>query len=136
VRQRKTAALDDRLLDFLQSVRQRGTAPGRLVIKTAGRVYFVRIDDIDWIEAAGNYVRLHVGKDDHLLRESMSGLETRLDAGRFVRVHRSTIVNIERIRELQPAFHGDYAIILHDGTELKLGRSYREKLEEALGNVF
>src|SRR6185295_6690218 len=95
---------------------------------------FVRIEDIDWIEAAGNYLRLHVGKAEHLLRESLTALEKKLDPGRFVRIHRSTIVNLERIRELQPAFHGDYVIVLRDGTELALSRTCRDKLEESLGN--
>jgi two-component system LytT family response regulator len=76
-----------------------------------------------------------VGKEAHLLRESMAGLEARLDAGRFLRIHRSTIVNIERIRELQPAFHGDYAVILRDDTELTLSRGYRDRLPELLGGA-
>ena len=121
--------IDQRLLDLLQD---RPRASGRLVVKSAGRVTFVRIEDIDWIEAAGNYVRLHTGKEDHLLRESLSGLEAKLDRARFVRIHRSTIVNVERIRELQPAFHGDYVFILHDGTELALSRSYRDSLKDSL----
>jgi two-component system LytT family response regulator len=133
VRREQTPGLDQRLLELLCTLRERRPAQERLVVKSAGRVCFVRIEDIDWIEAAGNYVRLHVGKEDHLLRESMSGIEARLDA-RFARIHRSTIVNIERIRELQPAFHGDYAVILNDSTELALSRGFREKLEESLGH--
>jgi len=134
VQREKDPALDRRLLELLQTVRA-GRSPGeRLVVKTAGRVCFVPIEEIDWIEAAGNYVRLHAGKDDHLLRESMSGMESKLGSGRFVRIHRSAIVNLERIRELQPAFHGDYAVILRDGTELTLSRGYRERLEESLGH--
>jgi two-component system LytT family response regulator len=133
VRREQTPALDQRLLELLRTMRERRPAQERLVVKSGGRVCFVRIEDIDWIEAAGNYVRLHAGKEDHLLRESMSGIEARLDA-RFARIHRSAIVNIERIRELQPAFHGDYAVILNDGTELALSRGFREKLEESLGH--
>jgi two-component system LytT family response regulator len=134
VHQGRTGALDERLLDLLQSVPSRRALTERLVVKSGGRVTFVRIEDIDWIEAAANYVRLHVGKENHLLRESMSGLEGKLDTARFVRIHRSTIVNIERIRELQPAFHGDYVIILQDGTELALSRGCRDKLEVSLGH--
>ncbi len=135
VRQGSAQALGARVQELLESVQ--GHRPGleRLVVKSAGRIYFVRIADIDWIEAAGNYVRLHAGKDDHLLRESLTALEGKLDPGRFVRIHRSTIVNLERIRELQPAFHGDYVIILHDGTELALSRSCRDKLEQSLGHA-
>jgi two-component system LytT family response regulator len=98
-------------------------------------VIFLKVEEIDWIEAAGNYVKLHAGKETHLLRETMSGVEARLDA-RFLRVHRSIIVNLERVRELQPAFHGDYVAILHDGTELPLGRGCRDKLRERFGDLF
>lgn len=108
----------------------------RLVIKSGGRVVFVRPEEIDWIEAAGNYLRLHVGNEVHLLRETMGALEGRLDPDRFVRIHRSTIINLERIRELQPAFHGDYVVFLKDGKELTLSRGYREKLQERFGQWF
>jgi two-component system LytT family response regulator len=89
--------------------------------------------DVDWIEAAGNYVRLHVGKESHLLRETMSSLETRLDPLVFARIHRSTIVHVGRIRELQHIFHGDYAVLLRDGTRLTLSRGYREQFERLVG---
>jgi two-component system LytT family response regulator len=100
----------------------------RLTIKTAGRIYFLKTEDIDWVEAAGNYLRLHVGAAVHSLRETMNNLESRLDANRFWRIHRSTIVNVDRIRELQPLFHGDYVVFLRDGTELMLSRTYRRNL--------
>jgi two-component system, LytTR family, response regulator len=132
--QGNAALMNERIEALLQTVGQRKGGPERLMVKSAGRIFFVLIADVDWIEAAGNYVRLHVGKEDHLLRESLTALEKKLDPGRFVRVHRSTIVNLERIRELQPAFHGDYVIILEGGTELPLARSCRHKLEEALGH--
>ena len=135
VQQGKTGSIEQRLLAMLQTVQERQPAPERLVVKTAGRFSFVRIKDIDWIEAAGNYVRLHLGKEDHLLRESMAALETKLDAHSFVRIHRSTIVNLERIRELQPTFHGEYVVVLRDGTELTLSRTYRDKLQECLGQA-
>jgi two-component system LytT family response regulator len=136
IRRDQGGAVDQRLLDLLKDVREAKKPLERLVVKSSGRVYFVRVEDIDWIEAAGNYVRLHVGKEDHLLRESMAGLEARLDGTRFLRIHRSTIVHVERIRELQPAFHGDYAVILRDGTELTLSRGYRDRLRELLGDSF
>ena len=135
LRQGSAAALEQRLQELLQTVEGRRHGAERLMVKSGGRIYFVRIADIDWIEAAGNYVRLHVGKEDHLLRESLTALENRLDAGLFVRVHRSTIVNLDRIREIQPAFHGDYVIILRDGKELALSRSCRDKLEDSLGHA-
>lgn len=105
----------------------------RLVIKNSGRVHLLKTLDIDWIEAEGNYVKVHSGKDTHLLRETISTLETQLNPRKFMRIHRSTIVNLDRIKELQPWFHGEYRIILRDGTQLMLSRSYREKLNEVLG---
>lgn len=105
----------------------------RLVIKSSGRVFFLRAEEIDWIEAAGNYLRLHVGNDMHLLRDTMNNLEARLHPDKFLRIHRSTMVNLERVKELQPWFHGDYKVILLDGTELTLSRSYRPKLKDLLG---
>jgi two-component system LytT family response regulator len=108
----------------------------RLLIKSGGRVFFVRTGEIDWIEAAGNYVRLHVGRDAHLLRETMNTLATRLDPALFIRVHRSTIVRVDCIREMQPWFSGEYVIVLRDGTKLKLSRGYREQVVTQLGQDF
>jgi two-component system LytT family response regulator len=105
----------------------------RLVIKSLGRVFFLKTEEIDWIEAAGVYVSLHVRGKTHLYRETIGGLEPQLDAIRFVRIHRSTMVNIDRIKELQPYSHGEYLVILHDGTKLKLSRGYRAQLQERLG---
>ncbi|MCI0685355.1 MAG: LytTR family DNA-binding domain-containing protein [Gemmataceae bacterium] len=136
VRLGQSGGMEQRLRALLQTVTERQPLPPRLVVKSGGRVSFVRVDEVDWIEAAGNYVRLHVGKEDHLLRESLSGLEAKLDPRRFVRIHRSTIVNIDRIRQLQPAFHGDCVVTLRDGAELTLSRSYRDKVEAALGHEF
>jgi two-component system LytT family response regulator len=135
VRRGQSPAVDQQLRELLQAVQDRRQVAERLAVKSGGRVYLVRVEDIDWIEAASNYVRLHVGKEEHLLRDTLAGLESRLDPARFVRVHRSTIVNIDRIRELQPGFHGDHVIILRDGTELALSRSCREKLEASLGQA-
>jgi two-component system, LytTR family, response regulator len=104
----------------------------RLIVKSGGRVFFVRTDEIDWIEASGNYVRLHLGEEAHLFRETMTHMESRLDGRRFVRIHRSRIVNVERIRELQPWFNGEYVVILRNGTRLTLSRNYRERLQEQL----
>jgi two-component system LytT family response regulator len=123
------------LLALLEEVRAARQAPQRLVIKEDGRVFFIRLDDVDWIEAAGNYVRLHVGGAVHLLRETMTALEGRLPGEKFLRIHRSTIVQIDRIRELEPWFHGDYRVQLRDGTALTLSRGYRQKLQERLGNL-
>jgi two-component system LytT family response regulator len=105
----------------------------RMVVKSGGRLFFLRADEIDWVEAAGNYVRLHVGAESHLLRETMNSIETRLNPDTFFRIHRSRIVNIERIKELQPWFNGEYVVILRNGTKLTLSRGYREKLQDRLG---
>jgi two-component system LytT family response regulator len=101
----------------------------RFMVRSDGRLYFVRIDDIDWVEAAGNYVKLHVGRDTHLMRETMAGIEKMLDPSRFLRIHRSAIVNLDRVREMQPWFSGEYTVILRDGTQLRLSRVYRDRLE-------
>jgi two-component system LytT family response regulator len=105
----------------------------RIVIKSGGRIFFVNADEIDWIEAAGNYVRLYVGEKSHLLRETMDAMSAKLDANRFVRIRRSLIVNVGQIKALQPLFKGEYQIILQDGTELRSSRRYRDQLNPLLG---
>ena len=121
------------LLALLSDVEaRRAKYPERLVIKSSGRVVFLKVDDIDWVDAAGNYVRLHAAGESHMLRETMGRLEERLDPERFLRIHRSTIVNIERIRELQQQFHGDYLVVLKNGQRLTLSRSYRDRIQELL----
>jgi two-component system LytT family response regulator len=100
----------------------------RLMVKHDGRVFFIKVTDVDWFEAAGNYVRVHTGKVSHLIRETMQRVESQLDPSMFVRIHRAVIVNLDRIRELQPWFAGDYVVILRDGRQLKLSRTYREHL--------
>ncbi len=107
----------------------------RLAIKLDGRVIFVRPNEIDWIEAQDNYVKLHVGREAHLVRDTLASFEERLDARRFIRIARSTIVNIDRVREMQPMFHGEYVVILNDGTKLTMSRGYRETLQQYLGAI-
>jgi two-component system, LytTR family, response regulator len=110
-----------------------GAAPlERLLVKADGRMFFVSVADIDYVEARGNYARLHVGPRTHLVRETMAALERRLDPRRFARIHRSTIVNLDRVREMAPWFSGDYRVRLLDGTELRLSRWYWERLEGRL----
>lgn len=105
----------------------------RLVVKTGGNVVLVPVEDIDWIDADGDYVRIHVAKASHTVRETMHHLETELDPSRFVRIHRSTIVNLARVKELQPFYRGEFVAVLHDGTRLKLSRGCRDTLEARLG---
>jgi two-component system LytT family response regulator len=123
---------DDRILTLFENLAGARTAPDRIAIRNNGRVIFLKLSEIDWIEAADNYVCLHCGRDTHVLRETMSELEARLDPARFIRVHRSAIVNLDCIRELQPWFRGDYKVMLNDGTELTLTKNHREKLESRL----
>jgi two-component system LytT family response regulator len=130
---RTNGDLERRLLELVQDLKPSSQRLERFVIKSGGRVFFVRAEEIDWIEAAGNYVKLHVGSEAHLFRETMNALETQLDSNTFFRIHRSHIVNIERIKELQPWFNGEYVVFLNDGTRLTLSRGYREKLQERIG---
>jgi two-component system LytT family response regulator len=123
---------DDKLRALFEQFATSRRTPDRIAVRTSGRVVFVKIDDVDWIEASDNYVCLHCGKDTHVLRETMGQIESRLDPARFLRVHRSAIVNLDRIKELQPWFRGDYRVVLRDGTELTLTKSHREKLESRL----
>ena len=103
----------------------------RLAIRTASKVAIVRVSEIDWIQGDGNYVRLHVGRVVHLLRQTMKSLASQLDAKVFVRIHHSCIVNVERVRELQPWSHGDYVVVLEGGTRLTSSRSYSANLRRA-----
>jgi two-component system LytT family response regulator len=104
--------------------------PERITVKTGGKIVFLRLDEIHWVEAADNYVKLHVGETVHALRDTMGALEARLPAERFVRISRSSIVNVEHIRELHPLAHGEYAVVLKSGIELTLTRGHRDKLRQ------
>jgi len=112
-----------RLVDAVASQARR-----RLPIKSAGRIIFIEVDSIDYLEAAGNYVLLHVGSEEYRTRETMNALEERLSKAEFVRIHRSAIVNRRRIKELRPWFTGEYAVVMTSGKELTLTRSYRDRL--------
>jgi two-component system LytT family response regulator len=137
VRQREADTVNSRLtqlLDYLQHDPTRGASakeegPGdRILLKSSGEIFFLKAEEIDWIEAEGDYMKFHVAGRAHLMRETMARLEARLDSKRFIRIHRSTIVNIDRMRKLSPSFAGEYAVILHDGTKLKLSRGYHERI--------
>jgi two-component system, LytTR family, response regulator len=145
LRQRDESALGKRfaalLADFNIDPANRQPVAGlseppasRFVIKSGGRIFFVNAEEIDWVEAVGDYVRLHVGRQSHLLRETMAAMEARL-GDRFLRIHRSTIVNSERIKELHPYFNGEYVILLNDGVHLKSSRGYRDRLRRHFGDA-
>jgi two-component system LytT family response regulator len=131
----ETGDIGRRLLALVKDLRRDQPRSDRLVVKSGGRLFFLRADEIDWVEAAGNYVRLHVGNSSHLLRETMTSIESRLDPEKFFRIHRCRIVNMDRIQELQPWLNGEYAVVLRTGERLTLSRGYREKLQERLGQA-
>jgi len=133
IERRSNGDLERRLLAIVNDLKPAPQALERFVIKAGGRVFFLRAEDIEWIEAAGNYVKLHVGAETHVFRETMNSLEARLNPHMFFRIHRSHIVNIERVRELQPWFNGEYVVFLTSGARLTLSRGYREKLQDRIG---
>ncbi|MBL8177941.1 MAG: response regulator transcription factor [Bryobacterales bacterium] len=122
------AALPEKLNAILDSLRQ-PRKHDRIAVKDNGRVFFLRTEDIRWVEACGNYVKLYTPNGSHLLLQTMAGMEGRLDAERFLRIHRSTIVNIDAIHSIEPLFHGDYEVRLKSGEALPLSRGYRDRLQ-------
>jgi two-component system, LytTR family, response regulator len=137
IEQQDASELGRKLLTLMGTREARAAAPPRyltrLMVKTAGRVIFIRTEEIDWIEAYDNYLRLHVAGRAHLLRQTMNELEAALNPEQFARIHRSTIVNLDRVKELHPHFGGEHLVILQDGTKLKLSRSRKEWLDQWLG---
>jgi len=136
---REINQLSERLLALLEERETERTGAKReeryltrLMIKASSRMMLLKVDEIDFIEADGNYAKLHTGRKTHLLREKMNDLEGRLDPAKFVRIHRSIIVNLERIKEMHPHFNGDYVVVLDDGRQLRLSRTRREQLEARL----
>jgi two-component system LytT family response regulator len=128
----RAGGLDPRLVSLLEELHEERKYSERLIVKSGGRVFFVRTEEIDWVEASGNYVKIHTKNDAHLLRESMKNMEGRLDPKTFVRIHRSAIVNIDRIKELEPWFHGVYIVIMRDGTRLTASRVFSDRLSAAI----
>lgn len=106
----------------------------RITVKSANKVSFINVNEIDWIEAASSYLYLHCDNQSHLLRQSMDSMELQLDPAKFARIHRSTIVNIDRISELVPGTYGDFKVVLNDGTHLNLSRSRKERLMKHFAN--
>lgn len=135
IQQIRNRTLTTGVRDLLDGFRTKSAYTERLVFKNGSRIFFVKVSEVDFIEAEGNYVRVHFGKENHLLREAISTLQSRLDPTKFLRIHRSTIVNVDRIRELHSWFHGEYQVILQTGKQLLLTRSYRENLQTLLGRT-
>jgi two-component system LytT family response regulator len=122
--------LQQKLDSLVQDLKADSKYPERLAVKSNGRIVFLRLTDIDMVEAADNYVKLYAGNETHMLRETLTALEEKLPPDRFVRISRSTIVNIESVKELHPMFHGEYTVTLHNGTRATLTRGYREQLRQ------
>ncbi|HUI77531.1 MAG TPA: LytTR family DNA-binding domain-containing protein [Bryobacteraceae bacterium] len=124
------------ILSLLETMASPRHSVRRLAVRSAGKTIFVDVEDVDWIEAAENYVQLHVGRAAHLLHVTMNTLEESLDPEMFLRIHRSILVNVRRIKELQPALHGEYVVTLQDGVRLQSGRTYNERLKALATNPF
>lgn len=135
LKQKELGSLSERLTALMEEgkIEEENEALDRIMIKERGGVVFIKTEDIDFVEAAGDYVVLYVGKKKHMTRESMTKMAVKLGSKDFVRIHRSTIVNLERVKELKPYFHGDYLVYLKDGRELKLSRRYWARLEKVFG---
>jgi two-component system LytT family response regulator len=129
VRQHEGGAVPQRLESLLADLKPAARPAAHLLVRTRARVYFVPADEIDYVESAGNYVRLHAGRQVHLLRQTMNTLEAQLDPERFLRIHRSYIVNIGRVQELRPVYTGEFEVLLKDGTRLTMSRGYRSGLD-------
>jgi two-component system, LytTR family, response regulator len=135
--QARERSLGERVVALAQELKASGS-PGssdRILIRSGGRVMFVKIAEIDWVEAAGDYVSIHSGKRSWLLRETIGALEKRLERHGFVRIHRSTIVKVARVSEMRTIDNGEYIVVLQDGTQLKLSRNFREALRPLLQQV-
>ncbi len=130
----RTSRRDQDIIALLEELKAGPRFLERLVIKNGGRVFFLHVQDVHCIEAEGNYVRVYDNQKGYLLRETISSLEEQLDPKQFLRIHRSAIVKIDRIKEMQPWFHGEYRIIMENGKQLALSRNYRANLQEAVGN--
>jgi two-component system, LytTR family, response regulator len=132
LRQKNGGSTTKKIQDMLDSTRVERSRVGRIMVRSGGRITFVRVDDVDWIEAQGDYICLHTQGKKHLIREKISDMETQLSSDNFLRIHRSTMVNVTRIREMQPLFHGEYAVVLQDGTRLTMSRSFRDRVFDRL----
>jgi two-component system LytT family response regulator len=136
----QSTALDEssrrQILSLLETIASPQRSLKRLAVRSAAKTIFVEVADIDWVEAAENYVQIHAGRTEHLLHVTMAALEKSLDPELFLRIHRSLIVNVRRIKELQPVMHGEYVVTLWNGVRLQSGRMYSERLKALAANPF
>jgi len=128
----KSLSLDPELRDLLSMLRSEVRRDERFLIRSGHRMYFVAANDVEWADAAGNYVRLHANGRAHLYRDTMKALELRLDSRQFVRIHRSAIVNIDRVAQIEPYVHGEYVVTMRDGTRLTSSRAHSAGLRALL----
>ncbi|HUJ43344.1 MAG TPA: LytTR family DNA-binding domain-containing protein [Opitutaceae bacterium] len=135
LRARRAGKLEDKLESLLADATGPGKKPERLTVKANGRLVFLKPDDIIWIEAADNYIILHLASGRLMLRETLTAIEERLGAATFARVNRSALVNLDQIKELQPTFHGDYVVVLRNGTKVPLSRSLRGQFGKFAGEA-
>jgi two-component system LytT family response regulator len=124
-----------RLDALIGELSERPRYAARLAVKARGRTVFLQTDEIDWVGAADNYLELHAGPNSYVVRETLSQLQSKLDPQKFVRIHRSTLVNVERIKEMHPLFAGDQVVLLHDGTKLQVSRTHRQRLMSLLDEL-
>lgn len=129
---RTGAAVDPASRGFLEGLQTRGAYPERFLVRAAKHLYFVRSAEIEWAEGASNYVRLHIGGHTHLVRDTLKGVVAKLPPDRFVRIHRSVLVNLDRVVRLEPKGHGEYLITMRDGTRLSSSRTHGERLHALL----
>jgi len=123
------SVVGEKVENLLEYINPQHDSLSRILIKTSSRYFFLKADEIDWIESAGNYVRIHSGKNNYLIRETMINMEKKLDADKFFRIHRSTIINVEKVKELEQWFHGDYQVIMYNDEKLTMSRNYKDLLE-------
>jgi two-component system LytT family response regulator len=131
----RTPGAADKVGGLLEEMRTQSKYPRRLAVRSDGRTVFLPVGDIDYVEAAGNYLRIQAGTESHMIRERLTQLEARLDPDLFARIHRSTIVNVDRIKEMSPLFNGDQVLILRNGKKLTLSRTFRDQLMSLLGRL-
>lgn len=124
------AQINGNIESLLAYLDESGDPLTRILVKSSGRYFFLKTSDIDWIESAGNYVRIHSKGENYLIRETMINMEKKLNSDTFFRIHRSTIINVEKVKELEQWFHGDYQVIMYDDQKLTMSRNYKELLEK------
>lgn len=137
VRRERSQTLDEKIAALLERIEkpEEEAHLDRILIRSGGRMTFLKLREVDWIEADDNDLRLHAGRATHLVRDTLRRLEPRLDPRLFLRIHRSAIVNVEAIAEIRSLFHGDYDVLLRNGTALPVGRTYRDRLLQRMGDI-